>query len=468
MNKALGIIRTIVLARFLAPEDFGLFGIAMLSLSTLETFSQTGYQEALIQRRGDMASYLDTAWTVSVIRGCLLFAILFFSAPVIAGFFSSPGAVLIIRIIAISTLLAGFRNIGILHLTKELEFNKKCLYEFSATIADLIVSIYLVITFRNVWALVWGGLAGQMVRLIMSFVIHPGRARLKFEKEKFKDLIHYGRWLLVSGILIFLVTQGDDIFVAKMLGIAALGFYQMAYRLSNLPATEITHVISQVTFPAYAKLQDNLPRLKTAYLEVLQVTLVVSFPIAGCIFTLGPDFTRIFLGGHWLPMVPAMQALVIAGLIRSTGATTGPLFQAIGRPDLATKLQIAKLILLLLIIYPLTLRWGILGTALAVVINGALVNPFAHLKAIRIVGGRAKEFIKILSIPCCSTVVMAILLYVTKARLISLTSWVSLILVLGAGLSIYGIASAVLDKISGSDLHALIKRRMGGPEKVKC
>jgi O-antigen/teichoic acid export membrane protein len=460
VNKGLGIIRTIILARFLAPEDFGLFGIALLALSTLEVFSQTGFQEALIQKKGSVASYLDTAWTISVIRGLLLFIILFLAAPVIAEFFSASEAVLIIRIIALSTLLTGFRNIGILFLTKELDFKKKSFYEFSAAFVDLMVSIILVIMLRNVWALVWGGLAGNLVRLIMSFIIHPSRPRFKFEKEKAAELIRYGRWLFGSGILIFLVTQGDDIFVGKILGVTALGFYQMAYLLSNLPATEITHVISQVTFPAYAKLQDNLPRLKTAYTEVVQVTLLVSFPIAGAIFTLGPDFTQIFLGNHWLPMVPALQVLVIAGLIRSTGSLTGPLFQALGRPDQGTKLQIAKLILLLIVIYPLTIRWGILGTALAVVINGILVNPFAHLKALRMVDGRVKDFIKILSIPGFSTLVMSIFLYLIKARLIATQSGFAFIFLLFAGLLTYVFTSAVLGKFLGADLYVLIKRRI--------
>ena len=327
---------------------------------------------------------------------------------------------------------------------------------------DLVVSIFLVIMLRNVWALVCGGLAGNLVRLVMSFIIHPGRPRLRFQKEKATELIRFGRWLLGSGILIFLVTQGDDIFVGKFLGVTALGFYQMAYLLSNLPATEITHVISQVTFPAYAKLQDNLAGLKTAYMEVLQVTLLVSFPIAGVIFTLGADFTQIFLGNHWLPIVPALQVLVIAGFIRSTGSLTGPLFLAIGRPDLGTRIHIAKLILLLIIIYPLTIRWGILGTALAVTINGILVNPFAHWKALRMVKGQVAEFFKYSLVPGLSTFVMMVFLYIVKARLIPPESWMVFIFLISVGLFTYLISIAILGKTFGIDVYALLKRRLLG------
>jgi O-antigen/teichoic acid export membrane protein len=125
-SRGLGFVRTIILARLLAPHDFGLLGIAILAISTLETLSQTGFQAALIQKKENIESYLDTAWTVSAIRGIILFLILFLSAPVIAKFFNSPQATLIIRIIAVSTLLSGFRNIGILFFQKELELPSYC------------------------------------------------------------------------------------------------------------------------------------------------------------------------------------------------------------------------------------------------------------------------------------------------------------------------------------------------------
>ena len=124
--------------------------------------------------------------------------------------------------------------------------------------------------------------------------------------------------------------------MGKLLGVTALGFYQLAYRISNMPATEITHVISRVTFPAYSKLQDDIPKLREAYLKVLQITAFLSFPIAGLIFVLAPDFTKIFLGEKWMPMVPAMQVLVFAGLSRAIAATAGYIFYAVGKPKIDT------------------------------------------------------------------------------------------------------------------------------------
>ncbi len=193
-----------------------------------------------------------------------------------------------------------------------------------------------------------------------------------------------------------------------------LGFYQLAYRISNMPATEITRVISQVTFPAYSKLQDNTPKLREAYLKVLQVTAFLSFPIAGLIFLLAPDFTKIFLGEKWMPMVAAMQVLVMWGLIRSIGATTGPIFYAVGRPKIGTKLQFIQLILLVITIYPLSEQWGILGTSLSVVFAALIPNILASYETIKITGCKISSFSKLLWIPFINSAIGLICIILLK------------------------------------------------------
>jgi lipopolysaccharide exporter len=291
VQQLFNLARLIILARILAPHDFGLMGIALLTMATLETFSQTGFQAALIQKKEDIKSHLDAAWTVLILRGFILFTILYLIAPYAATFFNAPEAKSIIQVIGFAILLQAFTNIGVIHFQKELEFNKEFIYQFAGTLADFIVAVSAVLILQNVWALVFGLLAGNAARFIVSYFIHPYRPHLSSDLGKAKELFGFGKWILGSSILVFLITQGDDIFVGKLLGATALGFYQLAYRISNMPATEITHVISQVSFPAYSKLQDNISNLREAYLKVLQVTAFLSFPIAGLIFVLAPDFT---------------------------------------------------------------------------------------------------------------------------------------------------------------------------------
>jgi lipopolysaccharide exporter len=410
VNRGLGFIRKLILARLLAPEDYGLFGIALLTLSALETFSQTGSQIALIQKRGNVKSYLDTAWTVAAIRGISISLILFSCAPAIADFFSSPQTAAVIRVISIFPLLQGFNNIGIIFFQKELEFNKQFIYELSVALVGLCVAIFLAFILRNVWALVWGGLVANIVRLFMSYIIHPYRPRVRFDLEKFRDLFSFGKWGLGSGILTFLITQGDDIFVGKILGVSALGLYQVAYLISNLPATEITHVIHQVVFPAYSKLNNDLSNLKDAYLKVLQFVAFLSFPVATLIFILAPDFTIILLGPKWMGIVPVVRVLVLAGLTRSIAATAGTLFYAVGKPKIDTYLQIARFFILAVLIYPFCLKWGLLGISAAVFVSIFVSNLGFSFMVIKITQCGIKAFAKTIAVPLVSATLTLIFL----------------------------------------------------------
>jgi O-antigen/teichoic acid export membrane protein len=455
--RGLRFIRTVILARLLAPNDFGLFGIAMLSIATLEVLTQTGFEAALVQKKEHVESYLDTAWTISAIRGTILFSILFFLAPWIAKFFDSPQATMIIRVISISALLSGFKNVGLIFFQKELEFDKQFFYEFSSNLVDLAVAITLAFILRNVWALVWAGLAAGVVRLFMSYLIHPYRPHVSLAKKEFQELFGYGKWLLGSGMLVFLVTQGDDLFVGKALGPAALGLYQMAYLISNLPATEISRTMAQVAFPAYSKLQDNIPKLSDAYLKALHLTAFLSIPLAAGIFVLAPDFTKIFLGEKWMPMVPVIKVLVFAGLIRSIAATTGPILYGIGQPKIDTIWQTARLILLIALIYPLTARWGILGTSVAVLCSISVSTVGFSLGVIRITNCGIYNFGKALILPVLNSLIMAVLIIILKSNL-QLTGFFPLLLLIGVGILTYFLITKIYDKFFDYEIGEFVRK----------
>ncbi|MBN1255251.1 MAG: lipopolysaccharide biosynthesis protein [Deltaproteobacteria bacterium] len=455
VEKVLGLVRLVILARLLAPSDFGLFGIALLAMSTLETFSQTGFQTALIQRKEDITHYLDTAWTVSIIRGVILFIIIFLSAPHVSLFFNTPEASIIIQIIGISLILGGFSNIGTLYFQKELEFNKQFVYRLTSSLVEFITVVSAALIFKNVWAFVFGMLAGSLTGLIASYVIHPYRPHFRLDLGKIRELFVFGRWVFWSTILIFLITQGDDVFVGKVLGATMLGFYQMAYRISNMPTTEITQVISQVTFPAYSKMQDDLPRLREAYLRVLQLTAFLSFPIAGFIFIFASDFTRIFLGDKWMLMVSAMQLLACAGLVRSIAASSGFIFYAVGKPKIDTTMQIIRFFVLIALIYPLTMKLEILGTSIAVFVSIFVSCIGFIIMTIRITKCSTKKFSQILIFPFINVAVVLVLVSIFKIS-IKTGIWEFIALACLCFLS-YFIITYLLDKFFNYGMQSLIK-----------
>ena len=457
VQQLFSLARLVILARILAPHDFGLMGIALLSMATLETFSQTGFQQALIQKKHDIKPYLDSAWTFLILRGVILFTILYLIAPYAATFFDAPEAKPIIQVIGLSVIFQAFTNIGIIHFQKELEFNKQFTYQLSGTLTDFIVAIAAVLMLGNVWALVFGLLAGKAAMLITSYLIHPYRPHLSFDIEKAKELFAYGKWVFGSGLLVFLVTQGDDILVGKLLGITVLAFYQMAYLISNLPATEITNVISQVTFPVYSKIQDDIPKLREAYLRILQFTAFISFPIAGLIFVLAPYFTMIFLGEKWMPIVPAIQVLVFAGLVRSLAATSGYLCYAIGKPRIDTILQIIRLVVLVILIYPLTIKWGVVGTSIAVFLSIFVSNIGFGFVAMKITKTNLKNFCDILLCPLINTTLIVLLIYSVNS-IIDINILPLFVIKVFVGVLAYILIARLFDKYLGYNIQKNIKQ----------
>ena len=412
VEQAFRLIRLGVIARILMPGDFGLLGIALLTMAALQTFSQTGFHAALIQKKENAEEYLDAAWTVSALRGLVLFAILFVAAPFAASFFDVAEATPIIRVVAISALLQGLTNVGVIYFQKELEFKKRFVLQAGGMLADLAVAVSAALILQSVWALVYGLLAGAVVRLILSYLIHPYRPRPRLDLAQARELFGFGKWVLAMAILTFLITQGDNIFVGRVLGVTLLGLYQMAYQISGMPAKEITAVISAVAFPAYSKVQDSLPSLREGYLKALQLTAFISFPLAGGIFVVAPEFTRTLLGDNWMPMVSAMQVLALWGLMASIGGTMGPLFMGVGRPDIPAKIGVLRLLVLGALIYPLSMEWGIAGTALAVVISACFTLPINyHILMKRILKSSGRHFARVaLLIPFIGTGLMVLLL----------------------------------------------------------
>jgi len=441
------LIKLVVLARLLAPADFGTLGIALLTLGVLETFSQTGFQQALIQKSDDIKDDLNSAWTVLILRGAGLFALLYFLAPFVADFFNSPQATAVIQVMGATLLLQGITNIGVIHFQKDLEFNRQFLFRFSGTVVDVIVSITLVLLFRNVWALVFGLVARDATRFIVSYIIHPYRPGLSFDVRRAGSLFRFGKWILGSSILLFLLTQGDDILVGKLLGVAALGFYQLAYRISNSPATEITHVVSLVAFPLYSKLQSDAARLRGAYLKVLKLISFLAFPVSGLILVLAPDFTGVFLGAKWMPMVPALQLLCIFGATRMLNATTGPVFQGIGRPGVSTIGSVFQLIIFASIIYPLTLKWGLIGASLAVIMPNLFFMAYIAYQMTAKVGFRFAELAGALAPSFIASAAAFGLIHYLKANFWGAMAVQGFAVYSVLGLVSYAVFSLALDRI---------------------
>ncbi len=452
--------RLIILARILAPGDFGLLGIALIMMSALDVLSQTGFQQALIHNKGDIRSYLSISWTVLAARGFVLFFIILIIAPYVAGFFGIPEAQPILQVIGLSMIFRGLTNPGVVYFLKEMDFKKQFFYSFSGTVADFSVAIGAVFVLHNVWALVLGWLAKDFVTLVASYLVHPYRPRVEFELTKAKGLYRFGIWVFTLSALTFLVTQGDDIFVGKLLGATALGLYQMAYGLSSAPATEIATVISQVAFPAYSKLQDDLRELRRTFARTLKFMLLLATPLAGAIFILAPQFVIVFLGDKWAGLIPAMQILAWWGFMRAVIESANPLFWALGKPRVTAMLQFVQLILLFALIYPLVLYADITGAALAVIISAIPVFLIINKTLISTLQMSTADYYQMVFYPLVMTLVSFI--PVAIVRFVSPTPGLLTFLIMTATYALsFLIAGTIIDRRTSYSVWRFLREESG-------
>jgi O-antigen/teichoic acid export membrane protein len=390
VQQACGLSQLVLVARLVPPAEVGLFSMATLVLTITRALTETGFEQALIQRAELDEDTLDVGFSVVLLRALLVALVMFLGARLFAGFFAEPRVADLLRVLALGMLLEGFVNNRVAMFQRVLDFRRYFFFHAAGQLVGLAVTIVAAALLRNVWAVVYGQLAGAAARVTASYLLERRRPRLRLHWATARELLSYGRWVGASSILLFLLVNGDNLFIGKVIGATELAYYAWAYQLANLPALFITQVLSSVLFPALSSLRAEPQKLGQLYLRSMRLTWLLSLPSALLIAILCEPFTRALLGARWLPIVPITHALAGFGVMRALGASAGALFLAVGRPDLRAKIQIGQLCVFAGTIYPLFLRYGVLGVALAATLY-QLLSVYGAYLGLRLCSVRLRE-----------------------------------------------------------------------------
>ena len=378
-NQVLQFVKTFYAATILSPADFGIVGFAFLVISFLDVLSTTGMKEAIIQRKDDLQHYISSVWIFETVKGAIvLTACLLLAAP-LAEWFAPKNTELttiVIRLIGVIFFLQSAVNVGVLYLEKNIEFGRYFFYQISGTVVDVVLTVVCVSLLKNVWALFIGVIAGSFVKLLVSFIAVKYRPNFSFTLSHIRELFHYGKWVLRSRIFTFFGLQLDSVVVSGFLGLHALGIYQMAFRIGNLPITQLSNVMGRIVFPSFAKVQDDLPAVKGYFLASSNLLMVAIAPLIILVFCLIPEFTHVFLNEEWLPIIPVVRVLIISGFIRIFATIIDYLFYSLGQPKLSAQLQFWRLIVFAICIAPLTYYGGAVGVAFSGMISIAAVTIY--------------------------------------------------------------------------------------------
>lgn len=458
-TKVITVLTTLTLTHFLAPEDFGLVGIAGIIVSALAIFTDLGLGAAIIHSKADRHRMASTAFFIMPIIGLILYALAYLTAPALANILGNPLAVGIIRLIALNIFISSLVVVPSVLLEKDMAYRRKVIPDLVPILIYVPCVLILAIVFHlGAYAIAIGLIFQSLANLILNWILVRWRPSLIFDRRIAGDLIRYGRNVLGGSVIAYLTTNLDNVLVSRLLGPASLGYYTLAYSITNLPATHIADVLGRVLFPSFVELNNDPGRLQKNYARALTVLIVVTFPVLLGLAAIASPFVDLVMGDRWMPLIPVMQALTLFVLFRILSVPTGSLFLATGRSKYILITGITGLVLQgVMLGAAFLLHASLNGVALAIggaaVINGIIIGTYVR----RIIPYKPIDLVR----PAYRLIAPAALmgLSVYALTLILPTNFVSLAAELIAGAILYcGFLLFFNGRSLVSDIISLIKR----------
>ncbi|MBK6972783.1 MAG: lipopolysaccharide biosynthesis protein [Sterolibacteriaceae bacterium] len=434
VERSLGLISMLILARLLGPTDFGVVGMALSFIVMAQLMSTFGFDIALIHDQDATESHYHTAWTFNVLIGVVILLVMLAAAGPISAFYSHPEVFPVVCVLALGPLIGGLENIGVVAFRKDLDFRKEFLFQISRKIIGFCVTVPLAFWLRNYWALVAGTLAARLAGTAVSYLSHPFRPRLSFAKTA--SLLRFSGWLLLNNSLGFLKERLSDFIVGRQLGAGALGLYNVSYEFSHLPTTEIGAPINRALLPGFAKLSEP-GAVQSAYVNAMGMLAIVAIPAAVGISAVAHFFIPVVLGGKWIDGVPLMEVLSISGAFLMFQSSICSILISKGFPSTATRTNAFFVALLLALMLLLTPRFGALGAAYAVLATTTSTMP-AYVDQLRLrIGVPISAFVYALARPATAAAGMFLVIraalphYSTALPALHAAAWLVTGVVLG-------------------------------------
>lgn len=344
-TRLVTLVSLAVLARLLAPREFGLLAFALVYITYAETVGDLGTAAALIywkERREDAA---QVTFAINAVMGVIWFAVTLLLAPAIAAFFRNPEAAGIVRLIAVGFLIKFLGNTHDALAQKDLRFRARAVPEVGLAVVKAGVSIALAAVGMGAWSLVWGHLAGLTAWTLGAWWIVPWRPRTGFPRDLVAPMLRYGRGIVGVNVLAAVVHHADLAVIGRMLGPVALGLYQVAWKIPEATITVIIWVVAKVLFPAFSRIHDA-GELRSVYLRALTWVSLVTVPIAATLAVLAEPLVRVFFGPKWAGAAPLLQLLAIQAGLRALGTHAGDVLKATGRTGLLVSYSAARAVVL--------------------------------------------------------------------------------------------------------------------------
>lgn len=427
-SKLMVFVTTIILARLLSPEDFGLLALGMILINYLDTVDGLGIGDALIYKQNEQEHAYNVAFVLNLLAGIVITTIGFFAAPLISKFFNEPRVTGILQILSLSYLISGIGSLLASRFRKELDFRSKFVVSIGKAIIKGGVSVVLALTGFGVWSLVWGQLAGVIASTGLYWIRSGWMPKFEFDLAIARSLFGYGWQMILVDVFGMIYKNVDYIIVGYLIGAEQLGFYTMGYRLPEMIIMNLCNIFGQTLFPVYSKLQNNMIELRIGFIKSLQYLSLLTIPAGLLMFVIAPEFVRVFYSEKWSETIPVFQALSIYAAVYSLSHNAGDIYKATGRPVLLNQIGVVKLIITIPAIW-IAAPYGILYVAISQIGTTTILTILSLFIAQRIIGFNWMELLHSIRPATVSALIMFFLANLLRLQLKGLPDIISLMIV---------------------------------------
>lgn len=462
--RLIGLVSTIVLARILVPDDFGLVAIATSYIALLDAFSDLGTRTALVRHDTLEPRFMDTVFTVQAIRGIAIGTIVFGSAWLFPIAIGDERLRAVVWVLALQPVIAGLLNPAIIKFERQMDFRRELIVQVVAKLAATSTAIAGAVIYQSYWAMVAGLLVEATCRVTISYVLAPFRPRLGL--DRWRELFRFSGWLSGASFLDALVDRLDTILIGAFLDVRIAGFYSVGKQLAVMPMGEVLPAANRALFPGLLHFKDDIEKLSRNVMLAFAGMTMLSMPIAVGFCLVAGDFVRLVYGEKWLEAVSIIQVISLCVGVEVVGGSVATSAAMALSQTKMLFLRSAARVLIRVPIFVLGLWLFGLEGALAGYLLGSVVFAVSNVSILhKLLSVRLTSIVDCLWPPLLGTAAMAgAMLQVAEflaplqTSLPNMIGILALKIALGAG--IYGTVQIVLWKVTGRpNLDFILKRR---------
>lgn len=370
--KGASFVISIILARLLTPEDYGIIGMLLFFIMLSNIFIESGFVKALIQKQDRNEVDFSTVFYFNLFISILLYIILYISAPYISDFYNEDSLTDLLRILSLNIIIGSINVVQRAKLMINMDFKSLAKINFAGTIAGGIAGIGMAYLDYGVWSLVGQYICSTSIMAIVFFKHTKWYPQLCFSTKSFRILFKYGSKLLIAGSITTIFNNISTVVIGKVYKSAQLGQYTRANQFTEIIAWTINDVMGNVTFPILSQLQNDRERLVNVYKKSLFYTVLITFPIMILLAILAKPLIIILLTEKWLECVPLLQILCFARMLTPLSAINMNVLNAIGRSDLYMKIDLIKVpidFILMIIAIPFGVKAIVISSLISAIVS---------------------------------------------------------------------------------------------------